>query len=397
MKILWIKTDFLHPTTRGGQIRTLEMLRRLHTRHEVHYICFDDPSAQEGPARVHEYSTQAYAVPHNPPEKRLSSLAFLAQLAKGLISPLPVAVNRWRSTAMRDKIAQVCAQNKFDVVVCDFLFPAPNLPELKDCVLFQHNVEAMIWHRHAGQASWFAKKLYFQLQARRMSAYEYKVCASVRRVVAVSDADATMMRELYGVKDVRAVATGVDLDYFHPPESTSQLAKFDLVFIGSMDWMPNVDGVQWLASDILPLIYARRPATTVAIVGRKPSPPVLALAANDSRITVTGTVADVRPFLWGSQVSIVPLKVGGGTRLKIFESMAARVPVVSTTIGAEGLHVTGGRDIVLADSAQAFAEACLQLLTTPARANQIADAAFALVKDNYGWDAIAWQFEAMLV
>lgn len=317
------------------------------------------------------------------------------QLANGLISPMPVAVNRWRSGAMREKIVQVCAQYRFDAVVCDFLFPAPNLPELKDCVLFQHNVEAMIWHRHAEQATSLAKRIYFKLQAQRMSAYEHKVCAAVRRVIAVSEADAKMMRELYGVKDVRAVATGVDLDYFHPPEATA-VKKFDLVFIGSMDWMPNVDGVQWLAAEILPLIHARRPATTVAIVGRKPSPAVEALALRDPRIAVTGTVPDVRPYLWGAQVSIVPLKVGGGTRLKIFESMAAGVPVISTTIGAEGLPVNDGRDIVLADSAQAFADACLRLLAAPARTREIADAAFTLVKDNFGWDAFSLQFEEML-
>ena len=397
MKLLWVKTDFLHPTTRGGQIRTLEMLRRIHQRHEVHYICFDDPAVAEGPAQAHEYCAYAYTVPHRAPEKSLTSPAFLGQLANGLVSAMPVAVNRWSSRAMYEKIAAISQQHKFDAVVCDFLFPAPNVPALERSVLFQHNVEAMIWRRHASQAAGLPRKMFFKLQARRMEAYERHVCNTVRRVIAVSEADAKVMRAQYGVKDVQAVATGVDLEYFTPPEKLpAENPQFDLVFVGSMDWMPNVDGIEWLETQILPLIRSRRPQTTLAIVGRKPSAAMQALAARDPLITVTGTVPDVRPYLWGSQVSIVPLRIGGGTRLKIFESMAARTPVVSTAIGAEGLNVTHGRDIVLADSPQAFADACIETLADADRARELSTRAYDLVAAHYGWDAIAHQFEAML-
>ncbi len=391
MKLLWVKTDFLHPATRGGQIRSLETLRRLHQRHEVHYVAFQDPSQPEGPARCHEYCSKAYPVAHNVVDKR--SAAFAVQLAAGLFSRLPVAVSRYRSAAMRRKIEELLRLEQFDCIVCDFLFPAPNIPRLEDCVLFQHNVEANIWKRYVTHARG-AKRLYFQLQAKRMMAYEREACRAARKVVAVSDADAEAMRRDYGAERVFAAPTGVDLEYFARPASTETLA--DLVFLGSMDWMPNIDGAAWFVREALPAIWRERPDCTLAIVGRRPSREVLRLAEADKRIRVTGTVADVRPWLHGSQVSIVPLRIGGGTRLKIYEAMAAGAPVVSTSIGAEGLDVADGENIALADTPQAFAGCCLRLLESPAERERLARAAWNLVSSKYSWDVVARGMERLL-
>jgi glycosyltransferase involved in cell wall biosynthesis len=398
VKILWVKTDYLHPTNRGGQIRTLETVRRLHRRHELHYIAFDDPSLPEGPRRAAEYCSEHFAVPHAVPEKKLTSPAFVGQLAAGLLSPLPVAVNRWRSPVMRREIEKLQARYRYDAVVCDFLFPAPNIPQLNRAVLFQHNVEAQIWRRHVAQASNPIKRAYFQLQANRMHAYEREVCRKARRVIAVSEGDAQQMRELYGAGDVHHVDTGVDTDFFAPPRNNSTSAssdtRADLVFLGSMDWMPNIDGMQWFVREILPLIHARRPDTTVAIVGRKPGPEIMALAGG--KVHVTGTVPDVRPWLWGGKLSIVPLRIGGGTRLKIYESMAAGIGVVSTAIGAEGLEVHDGANILLADTPADFARRCVELLDDSPRRAAIADRAAAMVRDKYSWDSVTGQFERLL-
>lgn len=396
MKILWVKTDFLHPTTRGGQIRTLETVKRLHQRHEVHYVAFDDPSSPEGRERAGEYSSRHFAVPHEVPEKRLSSPGFLAQLAAGLISTLPVAVNRWRSQAMRRQIERLDDTHRYDAIVCDFLFPAPNIPNLSRAILFQHNVEAQIWRRHASHAASLARRAYFQLQASRMESYERHVCRAVKRVIAVSRQDAELMQSGYGLpaSRVHPVDTGVDTAYFEPPASAPAPHKCDLVFVGSMDWMPNIDGMVWFVRDILPLIHARRPETTVAIVGRKPAPEILALAGD--RVHVTGTVDDIRPWLWGSRLSIVPLRIGGGTRLKIYESMAANIPVVSTKIGAEGLEVDHGANISIADQPALFAEACCALLDAPKSRLAMAARASDLVRRKYSWDSVTTQFEGLL-
>ena len=184
MKMLWVKADFLHPTDRGGQIRTLEMLKRLHTRHEIHYVALERGDA----GRASEYCSRAYPIAHRVPAK--NTVAFGGQLLKGLVSPLPVAVSRYQSDAMKRKVEALSRQEKFDHIVCDFLFPAPNIPDLATCVLFQHNVEATIWKRHAENAPTPAHRWYFEMQARRMKAFEGDVCSAVKSVVAVSDIDA---------------------------------------------------------------------------------------------------------------------------------------------------------------------------------------------------------------
>jgi polysaccharide biosynthesis protein PslH len=392
MKILWVKTDFLHPTTRGGQIRTLEILRRLHTRHEIHYVAYDNPAFPEGVARAPEYSTRAYPLRHSVPPR--GSPAFAGQMALNLMSRLPLPVSRYRSAEMRRGIDSVLRSARPDCVVCDFLFPAPNLPDPGGCFLFQHNVEAVIWERQAEQAADPLRRAYFGLQARRMRAFEGETCRRAGHVIAVSSTDAARMRELYGAQRISVIPTGVDLEYFAPPPQPKATAE--LVFVGSMDWMPNIDGVGFFLDEVFPRITARRPATTFAIVGRSPSKALAARADADRRITLTGTVRDVRPWLWGARVSVVPLRIGGGTRLKIYEAMAARVPVVSTTIGAEGLSIDPPRNICLADGADAMAEACLAWLDAEQERRRVAESAWEMVAGSFSWEHVAACFEAIL-
>ena len=173
------------------------------------------------------------------------------------------------------------------------------------------------------------------------------------------------------------------MKHFTPPYGMMPMA--DLVFVGALDWRPNIDGLKWFASHVFPLVRARRPDCSLTIVGRSPGSEVRRLAGKN--IAVTGTVADVRPYLWQSAVSIVPLRIGGGTRLKIYEAMAARVPVVSTSIGAEGLDVRGGENIAIADSPYEFAQACLDLLANGAERRRIAINAWEMVAACYSWES----------
>ena len=341
MKILWVKSDFLHPTTKGGHIRTLEILKRLHRRHEIHYLALDLPEQSEGVERSSEYCTKAYPVPHRLPKR--PSPRFWLQVSSNLFSAIPLSVSRYRSDAMLRQVDKLRRTEAFDAVVCDFLFAAPNITDLGACVLFQHNVEAQIWKRQLEHAANPAHRYYLRDQYRKMWRYESNVCGRVKRVIAVSDGDAQTMRSEYQGSIVDSVPTGVDLEYFAPPAVRDRAA--DLVFVGSMDWMPNVDGMRWFVDQVLPLIRERRPDCSLTVAGRSPGAHIRKLAQQDPRIQVTGTVPDVRPYLWGAALSIVPLRIAGGTRLKIYEAMAAKVPVVSTSIGAEGLDVRNGENI----------------------------------------------------
>jgi glycosyltransferase involved in cell wall biosynthesis len=393
MKILWVKTDFLHPTDRGGQIRTLETLRRLHLNNEVHYVAYDNPQQPEGVRRATEYCTRAYPV--NRPIPKRGSPAFYGQLASNLFSELPLAVGRFNSPQMRNQLQRLIAEHRFDSIVCDFLAVAPDIPDMSRAVLFQHNVETMIWRRHAEHGATPLHRLYFGIQAARMFEIERKACLAASHVIAVSRNDANQMRELFGVNRVSEVSTGVDLDYFRRPAKTD--TRHDLVFVGAMDWLPNIDGARYFISEVLPLIRSKRPGCTLVLAGRSPVPEIRAFADKDPFIQVTGSVPDIRPFLWEAAVSIVPLRIGGGTRLKIYEAMAAGTPVVSTPIGAEGLAVTDGQNIALADTPAALADRCVGLLEDRAAAERQAGAALDLVASRFSWEQVGRDFERILV
>ena len=398
MKTLWVNSNFMHPTTKGGQIRTLEMLRHLHRWHEIHYVAIENPAQPEGPARAREYSHKSYPFPYRVPSK--TSPAFYAELLRGLFSPTPVAVERFNPPGMRAFLEDLIRQEHFDCAVVDHLAPTSYFPDLPHAIFFQHNVETVIWRRHVEHAADPLRRAYFKLQADRMYRYERRVSQASGHIVAVSRTDADVMRRLFDVTRVTEIPTGVDIDYFLPGKTGDSACQpvptADLVFVGSMDWLPNVDAVLYFAREILPLIRQARPETTLAIVGRTPPPKIAQLAVADPRIHVTGTVPDIRPYLWNSAVAIVPLRIGGGTRLKIYEAMAAQIPVVSTTIGAEGLSVNPPHDIRLADAPAHFAAQCLELLTTPELRARLSQAAAAMVASHFSWEQVARAFEKIM-
>ena len=394
MKVLWVNSNFMHPTTKGGQIRTLEMLRHLHCRHEIHYVSIANPALPEGPARAHEYSTKSYPFPYRIPDK--TSRAFWVQLFQGLFSPTPVAVSRFNPPGMREFLENLIRKERFECAVVDHLAPTSYFPDLPHAIFFQHNVETVIWRRHVEHASGPFRRWYFGLQADRMFDYERRVSLASGHIVAVSRTDADQMRRLFGVTRVSEIPTGVNIEYFLPPEK-KPAGGADLVFVGSMDWLPNVDGVMYFVREVLPLIHQRRPETTLAIVGRTPPAKVTDLAAEDPHIRVTGTVPDIRPWLWGSAVSIVPLRIGGGTRLKIYEAMAAKIPVVSTTIGAEGLTVNPPADIRIADTSEDFAAQCLELLASREERLRLATAAWDMVNAHFSWEHVSRCFEQIMI
>jgi sugar transferase (PEP-CTERM/EpsH1 system associated) len=394
MHILWVKNELLHPLDKGGRIRTYEMLRRLRDHHRVTYIALDDGTitAEQG-AKALEYCDELVIVPwRNAPLRGLGrGLAAILNL----FSSLPFALAPYRSAAMARAIRARCGAtaDRADVVVCDFLTPALNVPEDLGCpvVLFQHNVEAMIWERRAKVASNPVVKLYMREQWRRMQRVERAQCLRFDHVVAVSPEDAAVFHERYGVERVSSVPTGVDTEFFRPSGIVSRKPA-SIVFTGSMDWMPNEDGMTFFVEDVLPLVKRAVPEATLTIVGRNPTARVRALAEGRSDITVTGTVPDVRPFLESASVVVVPLRIGGGTRIKIYEAMGMERAVVSTTIGAEGLDVVDGEHILLADDPQSFADAVIGLLHAPERAEQVGRQAASHVRAHFGWAAVAEQF-----
>lgn len=395
MKVLWVKSELLHPVDKGGKIRTLEMLRHLMRDHHVTYVCLASPNdAQTAYESAREYCHRLVTFPWSEPPR--FSKGFYAELAKNVTAPLPYVIEKYRQPQMLSWIAREDARHSYDVIVCDFLSPSANVPDRLSAatVLFEHNVETILWERTVKNETNPVKKAYFYAQYLKMRAYERRLCHHYQAVAAVSTNDADAIRDMFRVSDVYPVPTGVDVDFFSPltdparPGRPSKPAreKADLVFTGSMDWMPNEDAILYFAESILPRVAASVPEVKVTVVGRNPTPKLKELAAREPRIVLTGRVDDVRPYIDRSTVYIVPLRVGGGTRIKIYEAMGMARAVVSTTIGAEGLPVKDGEEIVLADEPDRFADEVVRLLRDePARA-KIEEAARKAVVERFGWD-----------
>ena len=390
MRILWLKTELLHPVDKGGKIRTYNMLKELKRNHRITYLTLDDGTADDQARELaSEYCHDLICVPHRRHEK--FTAGFYVELALNLTSDLPYAIKKYQSDEMRREIEKRAGQ--FDVLICDFLAPAVNVPRNLESatVLFQHNVEAMIWKRHHEVQSNAAKKKYLFRQWRKMVDFEAATCPRFDCVVAVSREDREQMEREYGVKNIYDVPTGVDTAFFRPGDRQEH-QRHNLVFTGSMDWLPNEDAIRYFTEQIMPRVKQSVPDVTLTVVGRDPYPALVELSKRDPSVIVTGRVEDVRPYMDQAAAYIVPLRIGGGTRLKIYEAMAMEKAIVSTSIGAEGLPVTEGTEIVLADTPESFADAVVKLLKDRNLADEIGQRAAARVRKDFGWDTVADSF-----
>lgn len=391
MKILWLKTELLHPVDKGGKIRTYNMLRELKRQHWITYLTLDDESDLQARSLASEYSNELIRVPHTTQPK--FSVGFYGELAANLFSPLPYFMNKYKSQEMRRAVEEQVAGHGFDVLVCDFLQPSINVPDKLPLpsLLFQHNVEAMIWKRHCDVQTNPLKRAYLKTQWQKAVAYERRTCQRFDLVVAVSPEDSQTMASEYHVQNVTHVPTGVDTEYFRPRGHVAARPR-SLVFTGSMDWLPNEDAMQYFIKEVLPLVRRGIPDVTLTIVGRSPYASLLDLSRRDPNIIVAGRVDDVRPYIEEAAAYIVPIRIGGGTRLKIYEAMAMEKPVISTSIGAEGLPVRDGVELLLADSPSDFADAIERVTNDHEVGQRLGKAAAEVVREKFAWSGVAQKF-----
>ena len=262
--------------------------------------------------------------------------------------------------------------------------------------MFTHNVEAEIFHRHAKVDRSWLKRAIWRNQADKMQRYERELLPRFTAVVAVAERDRDYFHRHYGIDNVSVIPTGVDLDYF-AYRGSAALSDGDggtVVFTGSMDWMANIDGVEFFMDAVWPAVARARPRAKCVIVGRSP-PQFLVERARARQLNweFTGFVDDVRPFVHNAHVYVIPLRVGGGTRIKVYEAMAMGCPVVSTRIGVEGLPVETERHFVEADTADAMATAVISLLGNQERRKQFSLEARRLVEENMSARRAAQAFE----
>ena len=373
------------------------MLKQLKRDHHVTYLTLDDETASDDDrARSSEYCHDLVCVPH--PLREKFSAGFYVELFLNLLSSRPYAIKKYESAAMSDQIAELESRKAFDLLVCDFLAPAANVSHTvtTPTVLFQHNVEAMIWKRHYEVQTNPIKKVYLYGQWRKMRRFEREMCRRFDRVIAVSAEDRDQIRREYGAERVFDVPTGVDTEFFRPSRTLTSQPN-SIVFTGSMDWLPNEDAILYFMREIMPLIKARLPDATMTVVGRNPPRALFDLSKENPSLVITGRVDDVRPYIERGAAYVVPLRIGGGTRLKIFEAMAMEKAVVSTTVGAEGLPLSDGIELLLANEPRVFAEAVVKVLTDGPYASALGQRAAVAVRQNYGWEQVTERFVSQSV
>lgn len=380
---------------RGGKIRTYNILKELYRHDDVTYFGFDGKMPGEEPLkRVLEYCQRAVVIDHR--QAGRGDLRFFTELAANVFSSLPYSVAKLRSQESKEKCAAELRRSDLDYLVVDFVHAAVNLPSdvPVPSILFQHNVEAVIWKRLYQQQTNPVMRKYYELQWRRMFSFERDACRRFDTVIAVSENDADKMRADYGLQHVTAIPTAVDTDYFRPDPNVARVPH-SLVFTGSLDWTPNIDGLRWFVDLVMPIVARAIPNVKLNVVGRNPRPDLVAGIKGRPGVELVGRVPDVRPHVQGAVASVVPLLVGGGTRMKIFESLALQTPVVSTTIGAEGLPLVHGKHLLIADTPEDFARETIKILTDSAVAAAQGTTGSEYVREKFGAAAVAREFASI--
>jgi glycosyltransferase involved in cell wall biosynthesis len=394
MKILWVKAGGLVPPDTGGKIRSYNILRELARRHSVTFFSFHGAHENDQHPGLKDIFDRVVCVPLSLPAPKSSRE--LADYGIRLFSPQPYGITKFCRPEVRQQLRTSLKLESYDIILCDFLTPAGVIPWDSPIpkVVFTHNVEAMIWKRHYQVAMNPVWKGISWWEWRKMQAAELRYLRLADRVLTVSETDRNIFAASLPGQTITVIPTGVDVDYFKPMP-VEELPN-SLVFTGSMDWLPNEDAIFYFVEAILPLLKPQCPELVLEVVGRNPSRKLQALAENEKSLRLTGWVEDIRPFLARGSVCIVPLRIGGGTRLKIFEAMAMGKATVSTTVGAEGLPVQNGENILLADTPDQFAYSVLSLLHDAKRRRQLGTAARILVEENYSWPKIAESFSRIL-
>lgn len=399
-RILLLTPQFPYPPHQGTTIRNYNLIAGLAQRHDVHLLSFGDPDESKD-TPLNDLCRSVQVLP--PPQRSTG------QRIKGLfLSRLPDMAQRLPSAAFRAALAATLDRKAFDVVevegieLAQYLFQAAAWRGSKSrplLVFDDHNAEYVLQQRafetDSRQRRWVGAAYSF-VQWRRLRRYERQACRTADRVVAVSQTDAEAILELDPDLEPVVVPNGVDMTHYAaavpPLRERPAPEEHDLVFTAKMDFRPNVDAVLWFAQEVMPLIRQEMPQTRFWVVGKSPHPR-LAVLAGDPAVELTGWVEDVRPYIAAAGVYVIPLRIGGGTRLKVLEAMGMGKAVVSTTLGCEGFDLVPGQDLVIADTPAAFASAVGELLRDPGARDRLGRAAQRFAGTNYDWPKIVPRLE----
>lgn len=393
LSVTVVDGDVPYPPRSGKRLRTLNLLLPLAHRHEITFIARADPG-EAGPAADFLTANGIRPILVEVPLQAKSGSAFYLRLAADAFSHAPYSVNSRFSPALAAAVGYHAARNKIDIWQLEWFGYANCLPPgAWPVILQEHNVESLIWERYGEVETNPAKRAYIALQLAKMLRYERKALHSSHTVVAVSEADAELARKRYNAGNIKVVENGVDAAAYARCTRTRGSRK--ILFLGALDWRPNVDAIQLLLDKIFPRVREAVPDCTLMIVGRNPSQDLARRVATLAGVELHADVPDVLPYLGASAVLAVPLRIGGGSRLKILEALAAGVPVVASSIGAEGLDLVPGTHFAQADDPAIFAKCLVDAIERPEQAGAAALMGQAFVAAHHDWPVLAGKIEAI--
>lgn len=385
MNILFLSPWLPWPPHDGGRIRILETLRYLSRSHSVTLmssVCREE--------EIH-HTAAIKGLCENMITTVLSNetSAVFSRLSRGVLSRRSLIESFYFDIRLARQVAELTWRKAYDVIHVEFPFLTPYLKAVErrvrtKWVLSMHNVESLRFERELRLGQWGKRSLVLLGDHLFFRAWEKKALRQFDGIITVSDAERSWVERHAPGTTVEVIPNGVDTEYFSPTPAIVQESKPYIVFTGAMDYPPNVDAAGWFCNKILPVLQRNSPRLGFKIVGKNPHPQVLELAKRN-RVEVTGTVEDIRGYVAGALALVVPLRSGGGTRLKILEAMAMERPVISTSAGAEGLAVTPGTDILIANDAEQFVDRVQRLVQSPETSKRLGSAGRRLVIEKYDW------------
>jgi glycosyltransferase involved in cell wall biosynthesis len=388
MRLLLVFPFVPYPPNDGGRIGFWNPIHYLSRRHEVHVACLATKDDAE-----HCEALKAHCASLHVLRREMSSKP--VQAIQGVLGYPPGTARKYWDSRFNEVIRRAIETHEIELVEFHHLNAAAyresagTLP----AVLREHNIEHVVWERHARLAP-LLERSYARLVASRVKRYEAEISPKFDRCVVVSPADGEYLRRVSPAARIEMIPSGVDTEYFRPnPEVAEEPNR--MVMTGSFAWPPKQHNLRVILEQIMPLIRARAPQTTLIVVGKGIPAHLQRLAARTPGVTLTGCVPDVRPYVWSASLLLNYLESGGGIALKILEGFAMRKAVLSNRLGCEGIEVVHDREIFLAENPEAIAEAAVQLLSDPALRHRLADQGHELVNRKYAWQIIAGQFDAM--
>lgn len=381
LRVLVVCADFPYPPRSGFAMRVYQLARRLAGRHEVTLLSYASPADGDRVERL-QRELAVEVVPRRPPSRGAKRARQLLSVA----SPRPFACRAVESPELQAAVDGLCARGRFDAIqlesslLCGLRFPA-GVP----LVLDEHNVEYEVFRRMQEGEQGRLRRAFYRLEHARFRRFEQRCWRQVAGCAVPSAREEAIVRRHAPATPTAVVPNGVDLRDFRPAAQPPEPRT--VVFNGLLRYRPNLDAARFLVEEVWPLVAQRCPEARLTIVGRGEDADVRRLERPG--VTVTGEVPDVRPHLARAALVAVPVRMGGGTRLKVLEGLALAKPMVSTTLGCEGIEVRHGEHLLVADTAQRFADAVLRLFADPALGERLGRAGRALMEREYSWEACA--------